>query len=181
VATAAGLVVLKGSDIVNKHNISYQASAIALSHDCTEVAVGGKDSKIYVYQLEHGGALKQVRVLEGHRGEITALAFSHDGRYLGAGDSNREVKVWQGTESKVSGWVFHTSRVQSLSWAPDNNHLVTGSVDSAVIAWSVSDPSKRVHIKLAHMGGVRGAVFTSSNSVLSVGEDCAMKMWELTY
>lgn len=90
-------------------------------------------------------------------------------------------QVWEGAEAKTSGWVFHTSRVQSLNWAADNDHLVTGSVDSAVIVWSVSDPNKRVHVKLAHMGGVRGTVFTGSNSVLSVGEDCAMKLWDITY
>jgi len=181
VATSAGLVILKGSQVVNKHAIAYQASAVAMSHDGTQLAVGGKDSKIYIYQLDNGGSIKEVRVLEGHRGEVTALAYSSDGKYLGAGDSNREVKVWAGTESKVSGWVFHTSRIQSLSWAADNVHLVTGSVDSAVIVWSVADPAKKIQVKLAHIGGVRGTLFTSNNTVLSVGEDCAMKSWDITY
>jgi WD40 repeat protein len=181
VATSEGIVVLKGSQIVHKLKVAYQAASIAMSHDGSQVAVGGKDFKVYIYQLDGSGSLKEVRSLEGHRGEVTALAFSPDGRYLGAGDSNREVKVWEGTESKVTGWVFHTSRIQSLAWAPDNNHIVTGSVDSAVIVWNVADPSKKIHVKLAHLGGVRGAVFTTANSVLSVGEDCAMKMWDINY
>lgn len=180
VATSAGIVILNGHQITLKHNISFSASAIALSPDTTHLAVGAKEGQIYVYTL-NGGALKQEYVLEEHRGEITTLAYSHDGKYLGAGDGNREVKVWEGKTSKVSQWVFHTSRVQSLSWAPDNIHLATGSVDSSVIVWNVSQPDKRIILKLAHLGGVRGVAFQDENTVLSVGEDCAMKSWALTY
>jgi len=180
VATAEGIVVLKGSQILQKHKVSYQATAIALSHDTVHVAVGGKDSKIYIYQLNNG-ALKEEAVLEGHRSEITALAYSHDGKYLGAGDGNREVKVWEGKESKTAGWVFHTSRVQTLAWAPDNVHLATGSVDSSFIVWNAVDHSKKVHQKLAHMGGVRAVAFRDSRTLMTAGEDCAMKCWEITY
>jgi len=181
VATSAGIVILQGSQIVNKHEVKYQPASIALSPDGTQVAVGAKDFKIYLYRL-HGGQLKEEGALEGHRGEVTCLAYSHDGRYLGAGDGNREVKVWEGKEAKTSGWVFHASRVQALAWAPDNEHLVTGSVDSAVIVWSVNQPpTKRIHIKLAHMGGVRSVAFCNNTTILSVGEDCAMKSWTLTY
>jgi len=163
-----------------KHAITYNASAIALSPDTTHVAVGSKEGKIHVYTL-NGGKLSDSHVLEGHRGEVTTLAYSHNGKYLGAGDANREVKVWEGKDSKVNGWVFHTSRVQSVAWAPDNVHLVTGSVDSAIIVWNVEKPDSRILQKLSHIGGVRAVAFQDNNTVLSAGEDCAMKSWTINY
>jgi len=180
VATQATIVVLRGTQIVTKHDVTHQPLSIAISPDGTRVAVGSKDFKIYLYTL-NGGSLKEEGVLEGHRGEVSTLAYSHDGKYLGAGDGNREVKVWEGKQCKTEGWVFHLSRVQSIAWAPDNEHLVTGSVDSAVIVWNVREHAKRVHIKMAHLGGVRSVAFRDNNTVLSAGEDCAMKAWSITY
>jgi len=180
VSTSAGIVVLNGTQIVSKLEVTYSASSIALSTDATHVAVGAKDGKIHVYTL-NGGKLVAGDCIEGHTGEVTTLAYSHDGKYLAAGDASREVKVWEGKNSKAAGWVFHTSRIQSVSWAPDNIHLVSGSVDSAVIVWNVAQQDKRIHQKLAHIGGVRGVAFQDNNTVLSVGEDCAMKSWSLTY
>jgi len=180
VVTSAGLVVLKGNQITNKQNVTYNGLSVAISPDASTVAVGTKEGQIHVYSL-NGGSLKEAHVLSGHAGEITALAYSHDGKYLGSADSNREVKVWDGTQVKSDNWVFHTSRVQSLAWSPDNNHLATGSVDSHVFVWNVAKPSARVQIKLAHLGGVRAVGWQDADTVLSAGEDCAMKSWTVTY
>jgi len=180
VSCIGNIVVVNKGSIVNKHAINYVPSSIAISPDGTHVAVGGKDNKIHVYHLD-AGKLKDAHVLEDHRGEVTALSYSPDGRYLGSGDANREVMVWEGQKSVVNGWVYHTSRVQDLSWSNDSNHLVTGSVDSALIVWTVNEPNKRVMIKLAHVGGVRGVTFSSNNTVLSVGQDCALKQWQINY
>jgi len=180
IACSEAIVVLKDHQIVQKHQIKYQASSIALSPDCTHVAVGGKDNKIYLYSFDNG-AIKDGGVLEGHKGEVTSLAYSPDGKYLAAGDGNREVVVWEGKAQKSSGWVFHNSRVQTIAWAPDNIHIASGSVDSSFIVWNIADPAKRIHQKLAHMGGVRAVTFRDARTLLSVGEDCAMKAWDLNY
>jgi len=124
--------------------------------------------------------LSEKYTIEGHRGQVSTLAYSPCGRYLAAGDTNREVLVFAGQKSLVDGWVFHTSKIMSIAWSSDSDHIVTGSVDSAVIVWSVSNPKQRIHFKLAHAGGVRGAVFINPTTVVSVGEDCCMKSWSLT-
>jgi len=69
----------------------------------------------------------------------------------------------------------------SVAWSQDSTHIVSGSVDSAVIVWSLTEPAKRIQLKLCHAGGVRGVVFTNNTTVVSVGEDCSMKSWTLSY
>jgi len=180
VSAVGNIIILKGGQIVNKHAVNYVPLSIAISPDGTEIAVGGKDTKIYVYD-NNDGKLAQKRILEGHRGEVTCIQYSPDGAYIGSGDSNREVLVWKGENKVVSGWVFHTARIQDLTWAPDSQHLATGSVDSAVYVWNVANPDSRVAIKLANTGGVRGVAFMNTNTLLSAGQDCCLKSWALNY
>jgi len=175
------VIAFSGKDITHKLSVKFEPISIALSPNKNEVAIGSKsDTLIHVFSLE-SGKLVEKYVIEDHRGNVSALAYSPCGRYLASGDSNREVKVFEQQKCIVSGWVYHTSKVMSISWSPDSNFVVTGSVDSAVIVWYVHDNNKRIHLKLAHPGGVRGVVFTDSNTVVSVGEDCSMKAWSLSY
>jgi len=175
------IIVLEKENVVNHIPVKFEPTCIAITPDHTEVAVGSKiDQLIHVFTLD-GGKLSEKYTIEGHRGQVSTLAYSPCGRYLASGDTNREVKVFQGQKSIVEGWVFHTSKIMSVAWSPDSTHIATGSVDSAVIVWSISEPNKRILFKLAHAGGVRGVTFTNNNTVVSVGEDCCMKSWSLTF
>jgi WD40 repeat protein len=175
------IIVFEGQEITHKLPTKFEPISIAISPNKTEVAVGSKsDQLIHVYTLE-GGKLTEKYNIEEHRGNVSTLAYSPCGRYLASGDSNREVKVFEHQKCIVSGWVHHTSKIMSVSWSPDSNYVVSGSVDSAVIIWYLHDNNKRIHLKLAHPGGVRGVLFADNNTVISVGEDCSMKSWAICY
>jgi WD40 repeat protein len=180
VAALQSVSVVRGGKVVHKVDVSYNATAIALSPNETEVAVGGKDNKIYLYQLS-GDKLTQIKIFEKHRGAITSVEYSPDGKYLGVTDANREVIVWHNGEPKVSGWVFHSAKVNSLAWSPDSIHLATAALDSNIIVWNISEPTKRIDIKRAHALGANDLVFIDHNTLASVGQDCAVKIWDLQY
>lgn len=147
IGTVDSLVVFNGNNKTSSLSTGYVANAVAISVDGTEVAVGASDNKVYVYSLS-GGKLSLKHTLDESRGEITSVDYSPNGVYLGVGDANREVKVYKEKESVVSGWVFHNSRVSSVSWSPDSTHIVSGSVDTQIIVWNVSDPGTRVTMKV---------------------------------
>lgn len=44
-------------------------------------------------------------------------------------------------------WGFHMARVNCLSWAPDSQHLASGSLDTAIIIWDVKTPTKHITYK----------------------------------
>ena len=80
------------------------------------------------------------RVPLAHQGAVTALAFSHDGRYLASGGQDGQVQVWE-TETGVLRQTFtHGSPVALLRWSP--NHLLASTSPGHLQVWSVqsADP-----------------------------------------
>jgi WD40 repeat protein len=175
-------VVIRDGKIQSKLQLKYQPSAVAISVDETVVAIGGKDNLIHLYQL-NGVNLTEGPVLSGHRGPLTSLSFSPDGKYLGSADNNRDIFVFDhhSQQLKIQGWCFHTARVNSLAWSPDSLHLVSGSLDSNLFVWSVEEPGKRIQIKDAHRGGVNTVFFINNNTVISAGQDSTVKTWNVAH
>jgi WD40 repeat protein len=67
-----------------------------------------QDFTIRVYEANEGH-VKEKTVLSGNRGMITALAFSPNGKMLAAGDSNRQVLVYDTTSNEVVGFDSFTA------------------------------------------------------------------------
>eukprot|EP01113_Clastostelium_recurvatum_P019475 TRINITY_DN2296_c0_g1_i4.p1 TRINITY_DN2296_c0_g1~~TRINITY_DN2296_c0_g1_i4.p1 ORF type:complete len:628 (-),score=239.85 TRINITY_DN2296_c0_g1_i4:46-1854(-) len=180
--THKALVVIRNGKVVSSKAADFQPSAVALSTDETEVAVGGKDNKIRLYSLD-GGVLTEKKVLEGHRGALTNVQYSPDGQWLASADQNRDIFVWSTAthQIKIQGWVFHSARVNSLAWAPNSLYLASGALDLSVYVWSIEKPDKRVVVKLAHQGGVNDVVWMDDNTLASVGQDATIKTWNIKY
>jgi len=178
VVTLNSVVVLHGEKVASTNLVKYQPTVVAISADASEIAVGGKDNSIYVYSLA-GSAITEQAVITGHRGFLTAISYSPDGKYIASADSNREIFVWDKAtrKVKVDGWVFHSARVTSLAWNANSNHIVTGSLDSHAYVWSVAEPSKHIPIKNAHRGGVNAVLWVDGNTVVTAGQDSSIKTW----
>ena len=176
------IIVVKGGKIASRTTVKFDVTKVAINSDDTEVAVGGKDFKVHVYAINAGtNAVDHKYDLTDHRGEITALEYSHDGQYLAVGDGNREVIAWRGQERKSNGWVFHTTRINSISWSPDNIHIASVGTDSNLIVWNVAEPNSRIVTKNAHYGGATEVVWIDGNTALTGGQDCSLKAWTFKY
>ncbi len=68
------------------------SAALAVHPDGQQFAVGVRESAIVLYDLAAG---EQRQTFTGHTDEITALAFSPDGRLLYASDSGALIRVWE--------------------------------------------------------------------------------------
>eukprot|EP01111_Echinosteliopsis_oligospora_P015948 TRINITY_DN647_c0_g1_i1.p1 TRINITY_DN647_c0_g1~~TRINITY_DN647_c0_g1_i1.p1 ORF type:complete len:595 (-),score=176.23 TRINITY_DN647_c0_g1_i1:49-1833(-) len=182
VATLNSIVVVKGTTAAATLPVSYQPTSVGISPNASEVIVGGKDNKLYVYSLA-GNALKETKVLTDHRGTPTAVTYSPDGKWIATADTNRDIFVWDSATKalKIQGWVFHNAKVTSLAWNPNSKYIVSGSLDSHVIVWSVDEPSKRIQQKTAHPGGVNAVLWIDDKTVASAGLDCSIKAWNIKF
>ncbi|KAJ3335044.1 WD40 repeat-like protein, partial [Kappamyces sp. JEL0680] len=131
----------------------YSPTAVAISTSGAELAVGGEDNKVHLYSLPD---FSPKAVLEANRGQITAISYSPDGKYIAVGDAQRMILAYDTAshEVKIDQWVFHSSRINSVAWSPDSKHLVSAGLDTNVEVWSVEQPMKHIAIKGAHLDAV---------------------------
>lgn len=180
IVTHEKFVVIQNGEVTSQSDLGFESTCIAVHPDGGEVSIGGKDNKIHVFNLD-GTNITQKYLLADNPGYITCLDYSHDGRYLASGDSSRQVRAWEGDKCKQKMWVFHTTTITCVSWNPDNEHVVSGSVDTNLIVWSITKPLKRIVINGAHFGGVTGCCWLDNVTVASVGDDCSLKTWNITH
>ena len=181
-ASMQSIYLAKNGAQVATLKVGYSPKSIALSPNGDEVAVGGEDANIYLYNIS-GNTFAEKGKYTGHRDHITSLAYSADGKYLASGCKDRSVFVFDRAsgENVTPGWVFHTSRINSVAFSPDSQHVVSASLDQNVIVWDINDKNKRITIKGAHRGGVNSVLWLNNNTIASSGQDCATKTWDLQY
>lgn len=179
-ATNSQIFIITNQSITGSlGSLGYTPTSVALYNE-TEVAVGGDDSKVHIYSIG-GTSLTAVATIDT-RAVISALSYSSDGLYLAVGDTGRQVDVFERGSwlPKVKGkWVFHTSKITTLSWSPSGHLLASGSLDENIFIWKLNDPSSKVNFPFAHMGGVTGVDWLSDTSLVSVGNDHTVVTWRV--
>ena len=182
VATNKGVTLLRGVAPGTVLSTPYTPTSIAMAPGAGVIAVGSKEGTIHVYETA-GDDLRENRVIEGHRGEVTSVAFSPDGYFLAAGDSAREVMVWRAAgdwAAEVRGlWQFHTARVTCLAWSPSGAYLASGGLDENLFVWSPAKPRRRVHYTFANKDGLEGLAWLSDGVVASAGGDHSVATWDV--
>ncbi|KNC34623.1 Actin-interacting protein 1 [Lucilia cuprina] len=161
--------------------IKYEASSITANPETLEIAVGGDDQKLRVYSLK-GTSLELKCELE-HLGAVTDCSYSPDNKYLVACDAHRKVVLYSVEEYKPAHnkeWGFHNAKVNTVAWSPNSLLVASGSLDTTIIIWSVSNPSKHTIIKNAHpQSQITRLVWLDNNTVISTGQDCNTKVWHV--
>ncbi|EGT32876.1 CBN-TAG-216 protein [Caenorhabditis brenneri] len=173
-----------GAGAVKELPIDFHSNCIAYSVEKGLVAVGGKDAKVHLYKISGDGDLEVAKVIE-HGAEITSVSFSDNGEFLVATDLSRKVIPYSVSSdfavASPNSWTFHTAKIQSVSWSPDNRRLATGSLDNSVIVWDMEKPGEHpVIIKGAHaMSSVNAVLWLDSQTVVSAGQDSNIKIWNV--
>lgn len=164
---------------------NYEANCIAANSTNNHIAVGTNNNRILIYKISSDGTkMDQLedRNLD-HRGAITCLEYSDDGKNLVAGDANRKLIVYDSNyvQCNKQEMGYHTARVNCVSWCPENsNEFVSGSLDTAIIVWDVQEPNRFIHYKKAHpLSQVNKVKFINKDLIVSVGQDSNIKIWQL--
>ena len=115
----------------------------------------------------------------GAVGSFRSLAFSPDGAYLAAGDTDGDVYLWHLLESAAPGQRLsgHQGSVLALAFSPDSRLLATGSGDHKVRLWHLGDLTEPTLLE-GHQGWVLALAFSPDGRLLvSGGADRTARFW----
>jgi WD40 repeat protein len=125
-----------------------------------------------------------VRKLTGLHGNVNALVFSPDGKYLfaaaGQPGVSGEVREWQVADGAlVRSLEGHKDAIYSAALSPDGKILATGSYDQKIKLWD-ADTGKEIRTLSGHNGAVYGLAFRPDGKILaSASGDRTVKLWDI--
>ncbi|XP_057336191.1 chromatin assembly factor 1 subunit B [Microplitis mediator] len=162
------------------------------------LATGGADSHVLIWHVtvnELGVAsVNCVAELNRHQKTVNVVRFSPSGEILATGDDESVIILWkhkEGTEppplpgeenineEQWTSWKVlrgHLEDVYDISWSPDNNMLVSGSVDNTAIVWDVRK-GRSISILQDYKGFVQGVSWDPCNqyiTTLSTDRQCRL-------
>jgi WD40 repeat protein/serine/threonine protein kinase len=106
---------------------------VLANHFLDRVPAAFRHWEWYYLKRQYQGGLF---TLQGHRDEVTSVAFSSDGSRIVSGSLDKTLRIWNArTGQPLLQLQGHTSGVTSVSWSPDGSRVASGSLDDTVRVW----------------------------------------------
>ncbi|CAI9544827.1 unnamed protein product [Staurois parvus] len=184
VVNSSQIVLLKDrKKVFVADSLDYEPEAVAVHKGSGTVAVGGVDGNIHLYSIQ-GNTLKDEGKCLPVKAAVTSLAYSNDGAFLAATDTNRVVTIFSVADGYAEKDKFygHHAKVVCVAWSPDNEHFASGGMDMMVFVWTLSDPDKRIKMPDTHrLHHVTGLSWLDEHTLVTVSHDSCVKQWTVAY
>ncbi len=157
--------------------------AVAWSPDGKLIASGGGDKTVQVWTVPQGvqvvdpAAEGNVFTYRGHTTNVSAVAWSPDGRRIASGAWDNTVKVWEPTpESNTMTYDGHVSFVNTVAWSPDGKRIASGAWDDTVQVWDSTTGSMYVTYR-GHSSVVRSVAWSPDGKFIASSDDLTAQVW----
>ena len=153
--------------------IDCQARCLAFDLQGQSVAAGGWDAKIRLIRVQSTPA---IRVLNGHRREVTSVGFSPDGQKLLSSSADASVKIWDLSETTR----IYLSHGRFLATSPSGRFAAFQRLDGVITVLDVHS-SRQVATLPDTAGDLEWvAVHPTGTRLITTGFDGVVRLWNLT-
>jgi COMPASS component SWD3 len=108
----------------------------------------------------------------------SAIAYSHDNKYLAVSVSDEILLLNAGSDTKATT-LTGAKDVSNIIFSSDNTLMATASGDKTIKLWTVPAGKLLTTLK-GHTGAVLAVRFTNRDKfIVSIGEDKAVNLWNI--
>jgi WD40 repeat protein len=88
---------------------------------------------VHLWELD---TARRLCTFEGHRGAVTSVCLSFDGRYALSGSTDATVKLWEIASGQcLRTFAGHADAVTSVAFSADGRYALSGSADRSLRLW----------------------------------------------
>lgn len=170
---------LADSRAVRTHNFKGvsggEGCRAAISPDGSLIVVA--DGKV-IHVLD-GSTWNERGTLNGHTGNVNALAFSPDGSRLVSGSRDHSVRVWDiQRRTPITSLSGHSEEVFAAIFSPDGKRIVSGGRDRVIRIWDAEQFVEITKLR-GHTPFVYCLAFSpDGQSLASGGGDGTVRLWD---
>ena len=120
-----------------------------------------------------------LKTLRGHLEDVTAVAFSPDGKRLVTGSWDQTAKVWEAASGReLLTLKGHSAPIWCVALSPDGQRIVTGSWDQTAKVWDAASGRELLTLR-GHSRPIRSVAFSPDSQRIVTGSwDQTAKVWE---
>jgi uncharacterized protein (TIGR03067 family) len=136
-----------------------------------------RESLVRLWDVAGG---KEIRRFIGHRGFVTCVAVSRDGRWAVTGSVDRTARVWDLENGQErSCFQGHTGMIEAVAFAPDGRRAASGGADEVLRLWDAATGAE-VRRFPGHEGRITGVAFSPDGTRLLSGSfDRTVRLWDV--
>lgn len=158
---------------------------IASAAPVTSLAVNG-DGTFAVNAAANDALLQPlslVRLLAGHEGAVSGLAYTSDGAGLISGGADKTIRRWNVEDGAPAGtFAGPTDAVTDLGLSRDGAKLAAACADKSVYLWPVAAPAAapvEAEATFVHAAPVRGVCAGADGTrIAACGDDNLVHVWD---
>lgn len=118
------------------------------------------------------------------QGQVNSLAISSDGNILASGEGwpGYVVQLWDvDIGKKLRTLTGHTNWINSVTFGPDKNTLISSSYDGSIRVWNNdTGKQKRVLVEKGHGRVIDATAFSPDGSLITTGGWFSLDLWDAT-